>query len=136
MITDKQIHDKIESTIHKVSTQRLNELMHKFEIEELPIIAIKYIKKPIKISHKRLRLYLDIILTCYPTAKYAPNDALAGLIEEIFKCECTRNDLDHLRPFKDITIKKVITMKDNNVKQVKRIRWRHKNNVNRNRIHI
>lgn len=136
MITDKQIKDKVESTIQKISIQRLNEKLRIFRDVELPFINIKYIKKPIKVSRKRLRLYLDLVLMRYPDLKYAPTSALAEFITEIFKCECTEKELLHLRMFKDIVTKKVITMKDNNVKQVKRIRWRHKNNVNRNHIHI
>ena len=135
MITDKQIKDIVESTTRKISTQRLNEKLRVFRDVELPFINIKYIEKPIKVSKKRLRLYLDLIYTCYPTARNAPTKALAELITELFKCECSEKDLLRLRMFKDITTKKVITMKDNNVKQVKRIRWRHKN-VNKNRIHI
>jgi nanoRNase/pAp phosphatase (c-di-AMP/oligoRNAs hydrolase) len=136
MITNEQIHNKVESTTKKISTQRLNNKLRLFQKIELPFITIKYIKKPIKVSRQRLRLYLDLVYMEYPDLKYAPTAALAEFITETFKCECTEQELLRLRMFKDITTKKVITMKDNNVKQVKRIRWRHKNNVNRNRIHI
>jgi hypothetical protein len=99
---------------------------------DLPLISIRFNK----VSRKELRLYLELIEQCYPLAELANNETKADLIKEVFKCKCTKDDLNNLRSFKDITIKKVITMKDNDVKVIKRIRWRSKTKVSKNYIHV
>jgi hypothetical protein len=135
MISDDVIKQKIEETILQISKCRLSEKMKLFQHIDLPTITIKFIKKPQKVSRKRLRLYVDLVKEHYSLAKYADNYYLAGLISECFKCVCTKKDLDKLRPFKEITVKKVITMKDDNVKTINVLRWRYKGNRDRNRLH-
>jgi hypothetical protein len=138
MITDQYIKDKITETIHKMSIHRLNEKTVLFQHVDLPFISIKYRKhnKLITVSKKRLRFYLDLIETWYPLYSKSDNITKADFISEVFKCWCTEEDLDSVALFKKITKKKVITMKDNNVKTIKRLRWRGKHNLSKNYIHV
>lgn len=132
---DQYIKDKVAEVMLKISKQRLQRKMDEFRHISLPFIIIKYIKEPIPVGRKRLRLYLDLIDCWYPIYKNADDETKAQFISEIFKCECTANQLRKLATFKEITKKKVITINDDHVKIISRLRWRGRDNLNRNYIH-
>jgi hypothetical protein len=117
------------------SNQRNKSLDEKSRIfldVELPIISIKFREEPIDINRRRLRLIWELIKD---KPDLTNNIARAKFIEDVFKYKCTKEDLDNLKTFKDINIKKVITMNDDNVKIIKRTRWRSNSNIHRNYIH-
>lgn len=136
MISDELIKQKINETLTKISIHRLNEKIKLFQHVDLPFISIQYRKTLEPVSRKRLRFYLDLIDVWYPVYRSADNKTKAQFISEIFKCECTEEDLIKLKSFKDITKKKVIGMNNENVKTISRIRWRGRDNLNKNIIHF
>lgn len=135
MITDEYIKEKVNDISNKISALRLNKKIKQFQLIDLPFITIKYRTEPIKVSRKQIRLYLDLIETWFPLYSRSDNKTKADFISEIFKCKCNETDLLNLKQFKKITIKEVLTMENDNVKTIKRLRWRSPNNVHRNYIH-
>ena len=103
---------------------------------DIPLISIKYRTGLITVPKKRLRLYLDLIDAWYPLYGESDNRTKADFISEIFKCWCTEEDIESVHPFKQVTVKKLINMKDGNVKTIKRLRWRSKHNLSKNYIHV
>lgn len=134
-MTDQYIKDKVSEITERLSKQRLHNKMLMFQHIDMPFICLKYINTPIVIGRKRLRLYLDLIDCWYPIYSKADNETKAQFITDIFKCQCTSEQLDKLAMFKDIIKKDVITAKDGNVKTISRLRWRGRDNLNRNYIH-
>jgi hypothetical protein len=118
------------------SKTRLEEKMIMFQHIDMPFICLKYINTPIKVGRKRLRLYLELIETWYPIYRKVDNETKAQFISEIFKCQCTTEQLDKLASFKQITKKKVITMNNENVKTISRLRWRSRDQIQKNNIHF
>ena len=135
-MTDLEINQRITQTIQKISKQRLDEKMRLFELIDLPFITITYKTEKEIVGKKRLRLYLELFELIYPLWANSDNETKSQFISNIFKCVCTIEDLEKLKTFKDITIKKVITVKNDNVKTIKRLRWRHRDNVHKNYIHF
>jgi hypothetical protein len=113
MLTDIQIKQGVAKAALKSSIRKLN-----------------------KVSKKELRLYIDLIDVWYPIYRRADDKTKANFISEIFNCDVDENDLANLCSFKEITKKKVITLQGENVKIVSRLRWRGRDNLNRNYIHF
>jgi len=134
-MTDLEIKQKVSQAIKKITKQNLDEKIRLFQLIDLPFITITYKKEKEIVGRKRLRLYLDLFEQLYPLWEESDNKTKADFISDVFKCVCKEEDLNTLHSFKDITIKKVITMKNDNVKTIKRLRWRHKDNVHKNYIH-
>ena len=117
-------------------SKRFEEKLLTFQKVSLPIITIKYIKRPIAVSRQRLRLYLEILEAGYPKCKNYDNETKAQFLSNVFKCRVTSEELDSLRSFKQITKKKVITMSNGHIKTITRTRWRNKYSRLKNYIHL
>lgn len=130
------IKNIINETLHKLSLQQLNEKTKMFQHVDLPLITIRYKTSNENIPKKRLRLYLDLIDTKYPLDRRLGDKHRADLVSQIFKCNVSEKDLVRLATFKKITKKKVITMNNENVKTISRLRWRGRDNLNKNIIHF
>jgi excinuclease UvrABC helicase subunit UvrB len=115
---------------------RLNIKMKQFERIDLPLIRVQYRRERIPVSRKDIRLYSDLIDIWYPLYKDVDLRSKAEFISEVFKCVCTEEDLNKLKSFKDITKKNVLTMENENVKTIKRLRWRSRGNLQKNIIHF
>ena len=135
-MSNQQIHQKISETLQKMSIMRLNQKMKQFERIDLPLIRIKYRRERIPVSKKDIRLYSDLIDVWYPLYKEVDLRSKAEFISEVFKCVCTEEDLIRLKSFKEITKKNVLTMENENVKTIKRLRWRSRENLHKNIIHF
>jgi len=133
---NNQIKYKIEETLHKMSIQRLDKKIALFNHIDVPLISIKYRKIPDKVSRKRLRLYLELLDTWYPLYRNADPTTKANFIVDIFKCVCTEEDLESLKSFKRITKKELITTKNDKITTIKRLRWRSREQVSKNIIHV
>lgn len=135
-MTDLEIKNKINETLQKLHTEKLNQKIKMFQQVELPFISIRYKSTSERVSRKKLRLYLDLINVWYPLDAKLDDKHKANLISQIFKCKCNETDLVYLRSFKDITKKKVLTLNKENVKTISRLRWRGRENLNKNLIHF
>jgi hypothetical protein len=136
MITDFEIKQLVDKSATKLSIQRLNEKIRLFQIVDVPLISIHYRVDPVRVSRKKVRLYLDLIDVWYPLYSQADDDTKAHFISDVFKCVCTKADLSNLRSFKQITKKKLVTTQSENVKTISRLRWRGRDNLTRNYIHF
>jgi hypothetical protein len=121
---------KQRSNIGRVGLNTINnmnnlEIKQKLSIQELS-----------KVSKRELRFLLELIDVWYPIYKKTDNETKANFISEVFNCQCTKEDLDNLKSFKEITKKRLVTAQNENVRIISRLRWRGRDNLHRNYIHF
>jgi len=135
-MNELQIKNTIERTLIAISKQRIEDKFKSFEKIDIPLLTISYKRNHSEVSRKKIRMYLDLLDSWYPLYRNADVTTKAEFISDIFKCNCTKEQLEQLQAFKQITKKKVITMENERIKTISRLRWRGRDNLNRNIIHF
>ena len=87
------------------------------------------------LSKKEKRLVIELVRQHIPL-RHNDNDILAAWIKDELNLNITEDDIKKIPSFKQITKKKVITMNNENVKIINRLRWRNRDQVQKNIIHF
>jgi hypothetical protein len=133
---DLYIKYMISKTLTNISKQKVENKFNNFRKIDIPLLSISLRDKPIEVSRKKIRLYIDLIDEWYPLYKNADINTKLEFITDVFKCNCSIEDINRLKSFKDITKKQIITLNNEQPKTISRLRWRSRANITKNIIHF